>query len=79
MVDVTMLSVDGSHKLVKFVRIRDDGIDSQRFYCIMTIYNEVQQVCPGWLYPFCFIGSKQAVLDLPWQVVSNKHTWMTIR
>ena len=47
MVDGTVLSVDGSHKLVKFVRIRGGGIDSQPFYCIMTIYNEFQQVCPG--------------------------------
>lgn len=43
-IDGTILSVDGSHKFVKFVRVRGNDTDTRPIYCVMTILNEFEQV-----------------------------------
>lgn len=44
-VDGTILCVDGSHKLVKLVRVRNqDGPDTRPVHGIITILNEFHQV-----------------------------------
>ena len=45
LLDGTIWNFDTSHKFVKFVRVRGKGIDSKPFHCVMTIFNEFQQVC----------------------------------
>lgn len=45
-VDGTVLKVDGSHKLVKFVRVFDSQAagGTRPVHCIITFFNEFEQV-----------------------------------
>ncbi|CAM9515444.1 unnamed protein product, partial [Sphacelaria rigidula] len=44
-IDGTVLSMDGSYKFVKFVRVRDGkGADARPIYCVMTVFNEFEQM-----------------------------------
>lgn len=37
--------MDGSHKFVKLVRVHDGkGTDARPIYCVMTVFNEFEQV-----------------------------------
>ena len=46
-----MLKVDGSHKYVKLVRVFDSGAagGTKPVHCMVTFFNEFEQVCCEWL------------------------------